>query len=238
MIHFDREQFKIDAESSNFTAQELAFKYGFKNKNKVYYHAKKLKIQLNIKKNINSYRTVEYKEKISKALKGIKRSPEQIENYKASAKKRGNNRPKGTYKHSEEVKEKIKKTNEKVWNELPQKWIDACLNNELWFKKLRKIDVEQLNDWEKYVYRVRRLSYKNAKIFSDLIEGEKQKGHHLDHIVSISEGFNNGLDIEIISHYTNLRYISAKENLTKNSRSDMSIEDLKKKYYDTKKQQR
>ncbi len=236
MIHFDREQFKIDAISGHFTAEELKVKYNFKTKRKIYYHAKKLKIQINTRKDPSSYRTNEYRDKISKSLKGKKRSSEQIENYKASARKRGNNRPVGTYKHSEEVKQKIQKTNQKIWEQLPQKWIEACINNENWFKKLRKIDVEKLNEWDRYVYNVRRLSYTNAKKFAHLISGNKQEGYHLDHIVSISEGFNNQLDIEIISHYTNLRYICAQENLIKNSRSDMSIEDLKEKYYGTKKQ--
>lgn len=235
MIHFNREQFKIDATSFLFTAEELRIKYKFKTKNKIYYHAKKLGIKTNLKKDINCYKTEEYRQKISLALKGKKRSPEQIQNYKNSAKKRGNYRSKGSYRHTEEVKQKIKESNKKVWNILPEKWIQSCLNNEQWFKKLRKIDVEKLSDWEKYVYQTRSLSYRNAKIFAHLIEGEKQNGYHLDHIVSISEGFNNGLDIEIISHYTNLRYIPARDNLIKNSQSDMSIEDLKQKYYGSKK---
>jgi hypothetical protein len=235
MIHFDREQFKIDATSANFTAEQLRLKYGFKTKNKIYYHAQKLGIKVNIKKDISAYQTEEFRKKISEALTGIKRSPEQIEKYKTAAKKRGNNRPKGTYQHSEDVKQKIKETNKKTWNSLPEKWVQACSNNENWFKKLRKIDIEKLNEWERYLYQVRSLSYRNAKKFSHLISGEKQDGYHLDHIVSISDAFNNKLDIEIASHYVNLRYIPARENLIKNFRSDMSIDDLKQKYYGTKK---
>jgi len=235
--NFNIDEFTRDIESGNFTAKEIAIKFDLLKNNccrKIYYLVKKYKIKLNLKKDYDSYRTLEYKEKISKSLKGKKRSSEQIENYKKSAQKRGNNRKIGEYRHSEQTKFKIRESNLKTFsNEKPIKWMDSCLNNPNWFKKLRKTDIEKLNDWESYVYKVRSLTKRNARKYSNLIEGKKQNDYHLDHIVSISDGFNNNIDIEIICHYVNLRYISAKENLIKNYRSEMTIEELKEKYFNS-----
>ena len=206
---FNINEFTTDIQSGELTAKQIAIKFDLLKNNccrKIYYLAKKYKIKLNLKKDNDYYRTSEYKEKISKSLKGKKRSPEQIENYKKAAKKRGNNRKIGEYQHSEETKFKIQESNLITYsNEKPIKWMDSCLNNPNWFKKLRKIDIEKLNDWELYVYKVRSLTKRNARKYSNLIEGKKQNDYHLDHIVSISDGFNNNLEVEIISSYHNLR---------------------------------
>lgn len=232
-ININLEEFKIDAASGNFTPRELAKKYKLLRNNKarrVYYIANKHKVLLNLKKD-HSYITDDYREKISKANTGLKRSGEQILNYKAAAIKRGNNRSKGSYNHSEETKNKIRESNIKTYKNLPSKWCSSCVNNPEWFKKLRKIDYDRFSDWEKYQYDVRLLSYRNSRKYHKLIEGNKNKGYHLDHILSISEGFNNNIEVEIVSCYHNLRYIPAKQNLQKNSKSEITIEELKQKYY-------
>ncbi len=232
-ITINREDFAKDASSGLFTPKELAIKYGLLEKEsvrRIYYFAKKFNINIKTAKDY-SYITDEYKQKISKATKGIKRTPEQIENYKKAAKKRGNNRLVNTYKHSEETKAKIKASNLKTYQQLPINWLEKCIHNPEWFLKLRKVDYSKLNEWEKYVYDVRSLSYRNARKYKNLISGEKKDGNHLDHILSISEAFNNQLEIEIAASYHNLRYIPAKENLQKNSKSELTIEELKQKYY-------
>lgn len=230
MLRFNKSNFATDSLSGNFSAKELSAKYNLKPK-RIYYFFKKLNIRPNLKKDVKYKESVEYRKKISDKLKGIKRSPEQIQNYKKAAKKRGNNRPKGSYKHSEETKLKIKESNQIAWRDLPENWKKSCILNDEWFKKLRKVDLENLNEWERYVYEVRSLTAKNARKFKKLISGEKNKDNHLDHIFSISDGFLNQIEVEIISHYTNLRYISAKENLQKRNKSSTSIEQLKEKYY-------
>jgi len=232
-ININLEEFKIDASSGNFTPKELAIKYNLLRDNKarrVYYIANKHNIPLNFKKD-KSYITDEYREKISRTNTGRKRTDEQILNYKAAAAKRGNNRPIGSYNHSEDTKNKIRESNLKTYENLPPKWLSSCADKPEWFAKLRKIDYNRLNEWEKYQYDVRSLSHRNARKYKKLIKGTKNEGHHLDHILSISEAFNNNIEVEIVSSYHNLRYIPAKQNLQKNSSSEITIEELKQKYY-------
>ncbi len=229
------DEFTNDASSGIFSAKELAEKYDLMRDNstrRLYYFSNKNNIILNLKRD-DSYRTNEYKQKISNALTGIRRTEEQIENYKIAAKARGNNRPIGTYLHSEETKNKIRETNLNTYKDLPIKWREKCLDNPNWFKALRKIDYNKLSEWQKYCYDVRKLSYKNAIKYAHLIEGSRQDGYHLDHIFSISEAFNNKLEVEIVSCYHNLRYIPASENLQKSSSSHITLQELKEIYYDT-----
>lgn len=54
--------------------------------------------------------------------------------------------------------------------------------------------------------------------------------HHLDHIVSIKDGFINEVPSEIIGSKFNLRIITNKENLSKNSNSDKEIFKLIEEY--------
>jgi hypothetical protein len=233
-IQINLNEFKKDTTSGKFTPKEIAVKYNLIRNNsvrRVYYIAFKHNIIVDFKKD-NLYITEEYKQKIANKLKGKKRTLDQIENYKKAAKLRGNNRKIGSYQHKEETKHKIKESNKKTYEQLPIKWKKNCIDNPGWFKKLRKIDYNKLNEWQKYVYDVRLLSQRNARKYCNLIEGEKLIGYHLDHIVSISDAFNNNLPKEITASYHNLRYIPAKENLKKNHRSSLTIEELKNRYYE------
>lgn len=54
------------------------------------------------------------RKKISASNKGKKRSPEALSNYKKAAQRRGNSRPPGTYKHTEETKRKMSASQKKV----------------------------------------------------------------------------------------------------------------------------
>lgn len=57
-----------------------------------------------------------------------------------------------------------------------------------------------------------------------------ENAYHLDHIVSIVNCYNNGISPEIAGSIVNLRFIPWKENLSKWSRSAMTIEELLDKY--------
>lgn len=50
-----------------------------------------------------------------------------------------------------------------------------------------------------------------------------------DHIVSVMYGFENNIDPKIIAHPANCRLMSHSENVSKGSKSEMTIESLKKK---------
>ena len=54
--------------------------------------------------------------------------------------------------------------------------------------------------------------------------------YHLDHIVSIKDGFDNNIPIHIISSIHNLQMLLVEENCSKNAKSDMVIEMLLKHF--------
>jgi hypothetical protein len=56
--------------------------------------------------------------------------------------------------------------------------------------------------------------------------GRGNNGYHVDHIVSISDGFKNNIEPEVIGHIKNLRMLLGRENISKGPRSDMEINEL------------
>jgi hypothetical protein len=59
---------------------------------------------------------------------------------------------------------------------------------------------------------------------------ERGPNLHLDHIYSRSEGFKNGIEPEIIGHWTNLRLISRIDNSVKRDRCDKTQNELLEDY--------
>lgn len=98
--------------------------------------------------------------------------------------------------------------------------------------------LEQKSEWERYNHLV--WYYTNKNNLTEM-EGYKFRGrvdidknaYHLDHIVSITEGFNNNIAPEIIGSRHNLRFIPAKENMKKKQKSDMTIKQLLQLFEDT-----
>lgn len=253
----DQLQFlSIDASSGKFTIKELSKKYNIPGR-KLYYIFSKYGIKYNLVRDI-SFITDEYRQKISKKLSGIVRSDETREKYcKVAAKREYKNNKAPGWCHTKETRVKIKESNINTYKNKPTRWIKACLDNPAWYDKLkeaakhrpsrtedhnRKIIESKVgmpyDEWliiktefERYSYEVRKLTRLSVIKFSNLISGEKQDGYHLDHIVSIYDGFKNDIVPTVIAHYTNLRYIPAKQNLTKNKKSDKKIEILKEEYY-------
>lgn len=60
---------------------------------------------------------------------------------------------------------------------------------------------------------------------------ERGPENHLDHIYSRAEGYKNGIDPQIIGHWTNLRIIPFKQNSSKRDRCDKTIERLMEDYH-------
>jgi hypothetical protein len=60
---------------------------------------------------------------------------------------------------------------------------------------------------------------------------ENENAHHLDHIYSITDGYINNVEPEIIGSIYNLRFIHARYNQIKKTKSDISLKQLKKLYY-------
>jgi len=94
---------------------------------------------------------------------------------------------------------------------------------------------------ELYSYKeyINRLTNQNYIKYFYLINPEKLnrsfEEYHLDHIYSIIDGFNNGIDPEIISSPVNLRMLPMKENIVKHGTSLITKEELLKAYNDFKK---
>lgn len=56
--------------------------------------------------------------------------------------------------------------------------------------------------------------------------GRGNNGYHVDHIVSVFDGFKNDIDPSIIGNIKNLRMLLGIENVSKGPRSDMEINEL------------
>jgi hypothetical protein len=68
------------------------------------------------------------------------------------------------------------------------------------------------------------------KIENSKLKLNDSKKFHIDHIYSISDGFINNIDYRIIASHHNLRVITKDENLKKGSKSDITSDELLKRY--------
>jgi len=94
-----------------------------------------------------------------------------------------------------------------------------------------------------YSYKVcvNRLSNVNFTTYYETINPYKLKRsfteHHLDHIYTVIDGFNNRILPQIIANPFNLQMLPAFANVSKNGRSDMTKEELFEKYDEFKKEE-
>ena len=91
------------------------------------------------------------------------------------------------------------------------------------------IDRSSLAELNNYRVVVNRLTNKTYKKHIDEIDPKRLRDRtnfHLDHKVSILEGFLHKVDPEIISHKNNLELIPAKQNISKSWRSSITLEEL------------
>ena len=65
---------------------------------------------------------------------------------------------------------------------------------------------------------------------------QRNKDIHLDHIVSITDGWANKIPAEIIGSVINLRLINGIDNRRKSNKSDMTVEMLYNKFKEFKEQ--
>jgi hypothetical protein len=83
--------------------------------------------------------------------------------------------------------------------------------------------------WEEYLFLVwhySEISYRQHRNSINPNKYRRGKKYHLDHIYSISDGFVNNVTPEKIGNYKNLRVITAQENLKKNKKSLMTLEEI------------
>lgn len=80
------------------------------------------------------------------------------------------------------------------------------------------------------VWKHTRTSYRK---FKDRIKNssiDRSYNWHLDHVYSIYEGFQNSIPAKMIGHFSNLQMISREENITKNTQSWKTKEQLLEDY--------
>lgn len=132
-----------------------------------------------------------------------------------------------TSKYRKLVSERIKEM--RGLPEVVDRWRTTCENNGHF------TPLEKKSEWDKYVHLVWYYTNKN-----DLttLDGHDRRGrvdlndeaYHLDHIVSITDGFNKNVPPEIIGSICNLRFIPANDNMKKKQKSHMSINELYELY--------
>jgi hypothetical protein len=188
-----------------------------------------------------------------------KRTEEQKQRYREAAARRvhKNNRPPGTFKHTEESKRKIRESNLQTWSTLPVKWLESCLLSDEWFERLRVaaklkpaktpehlrkiVEVKvgmSYDDWivvrgQFHVYAARVRTVTGRQCLDMLPNSElRGKGYHLDHRFSIVEGFRHDVEPEVIGDILNLEFVPEKVNLTKNSKCSITLQELLQGYHE------
>lgn len=73
------------------------------------------------------------------------------------------------------------------------------------------------------------LVYKEFKHILDP-HGLRSKDWVLDHMYSVFDGFTNGVPVNVLCHYSNLKLIKKTDNSSKNCRSDKTLEQLWEDY--------
>lgn len=152
-------------------------------------------------------------------------------------------------KHSASVLEKISEASTKHWTDkryrkLVSDKVKEVRGNSEVVARWRQTGemngkftpLEQKSKWDRYTRLV--WNHTNRNDLS-VLENFNLRGrvdidndaYHLDHIVSITDGFNNGIPAEIIGSIHNLRFIPAYDNMNKKQRSDMTLEVLLELYY-------
>lgn len=84
------------------------------------------------------------------------------------------------------------------------------------------------SDYELYRRAVWRFSNRSYK--QHLSEQKRDRHNHLDHILSIVDGFKNGVPAEIMGSIHNLQIINGQANRHKSYRSNITVEQLLERY--------
>jgi hypothetical protein len=111
----------------------------------------------------------------------------------------------------------------------------------------QKISVNAIERWKKYYqtrnfsqtmplkqYRHRVSQYSNTQYnrYKHIIdpENKRSKDWHLDHIYSVSQGYINGVPIDVIGDISNLRLVTGADNIKKGLKCDKTLESLYKDF--------
>jgi hypothetical protein len=160
---------------------------------------------------------------IGEKRRGVKHSQESIEKISKASISHWKN-----VQYRESVIQKVK---ESITNDSIENWRIKMENGGYFTPLSEKNEVDQYRQLVWYYTRKNDLtilpnSEKRGRI------DENKDAYHLDHIYSITDGYINNVEPEIIGSIHNLRFISAINNQIKKTKSDISLKQLKKLYYD------
>lgn len=250
----DIQCFREMVESGQHTHEVISSKFGI-NRRQIRYLINKFVIVNNLLIDRSYMQSQGFRDSISIANTGKRRTEEHKQNYRDVASRRDvkNNVGSGWH-HTLETIEKITASNDKTYAMLPQKWLDACINNIEWFEKLsesargkiksaehiRKIVESKTGmpyeewqivrgEFDLYRAEVRRIT--ESQQLSTLPDhGKRGSTHHLDHMFSVHEGFRQQISAAVIGHITNLTMLPSRDNITKNKKCAISLEELLRRY--------
>jgi hypothetical protein len=122
-------------------------------------------------------------------------------------------------------------------HEFKIKWANLPKNKQCkycYYESIR-IPIERIDEFNEYSKKVRYLTRSTFLRHKKSVKGYElkeldSKNYHIDHIFSISDGFLNKIDPEIISSYHNLRVISKNDNLEKGKDSHILLSELLELY--------
>lgn len=91
-------------------------------------------------------------------------------------------------------------------------------------------------DFKEYSNLTRSISNRYYSIYKDEIDPDRLRGedYHMDHILSIINGYMADISPEIVGHIINLRIIDKNSNLVKNSKSHLEVTELIDLYHENK----
>ncbi len=112
-------------------------------------------------------------------------------------------------------------------------WTDSAIQKRI--DNGHMVPIELLGEYREYYDSVVRITNKQDLSQLENIEkrgilGKDQDAHHVDHIVSIYDGFMNDVPPNVIGHLSNLQCIPGKQNIEKGNDSWMSINNLYERY--------
>ncbi len=176
--------------------------------------------------NLGKTLSEEIRRKISETCKGYKLTNEQLQNLIKAQRERASSPD-----YVNPMKDK------KFTEEQCRKVGDATLRN---YDKIRAtmeakghwIPLDKIDEFTLYKRFVWMETNKNVHLIPNYDVDKRglcrrgSDNYQVDHIVSITDGFKNGVDPTIIGNISNLRFIPWMKNLQKFDRSDMSIEEL------------
>lgn len=135
--------------------------------------------------------------------------------------------------YGEDWESKFHESNQKAKNTCLLKYgSESFLSSDIGKEKIRKSlvksgrwsDIKDKDEFEKFKRKVQAVT--RSQDLSNLENIEKRANHafnkeawHLDHKISIIDGYKNSISTEIIGHIDNLQMLEYKENISKHSKS-------------------